>query len=130
MEESWVEEGDVDKIVSSYTVSKSENWAWHLRTLEVDQMSQVARMIVPTRLVAQKGFIKDARGILVGYISDPDRAYCNDWLLRPTGGKEVDEERFVKFLWKSVGMGSYYCDGVSRQRRRVGKWNVLFYGQC
>ena len=67
------------QLSSPHTVTYTNNWPWHLISLQIDQMQQVSCVVVPTRLVTQTFFVQNAalallRNVGNPYTSDPEIA--------------------------------------------------------
>ena len=74
-EESGVHVGDVGEVVAAHGVADADYGSGHEVAFRVDQVEEVAGVVVPIRIVAEVVLIQDTAGALVRDVCDPYAAY-------------------------------------------------------
>ena len=64
-------EREVGEVVAAHGVADADEWPWHLRAFGIDEVQEIAGVVVPAWVVAEMVFVEDTGGTLVSHVSYP-----------------------------------------------------------
>lgn len=124
-EQPRVQQRQVGQDVAAERVADADEGARHLRAEHVRHVQQVARVVVPARVVAQEVLVEGAAAPLVRHVGDPDPADPEPPGLPLMGARvELGPHRLVQLLGEPVRVRSDDRH-VARLRVRVVQRDVL-----